>query len=110
MAYNYKILGQVEPADTNDANLYTVPAATTAIVSNIAVVNTTASDATYRIYVREAGAGASTANALAYDVTATAKTTTAISMGVTLSATDVITVSSSTGSTLTFHAFGTEVA
>ena len=53
MAFGYKILGQAAPADTNNADLYTVPSATEAIVSSIAVANVTATAATYRIYIRD---------------------------------------------------------
>lgn len=109
MAFGYKILGQAAPADTNNADLYTVPASTEAIVSTIAVANVTATDATYEIYVRAAGAAAADGNALVKGATATANTTTTISIGVTLEAADIITIKSGTGSALTFHAFGTEV-
>lgn len=109
MAFGYKILGQAAPADTNNANLYTVGSGKEAIVSSIAVANVTGTDATYRIYIRAAGAAAADGNALTKDVTATANTTTTIGIGITLAATDVITVRSGTGSAITFHAFGTEV-
>ena len=110
MAFGYKILGQAAPADTNNADLYTVPASTEAIISTIAVANVSAADATYNIYVRAAGALAGDDNALVKDATASANTTTAIGIGITLSASDVVTVASGTGSALAFHAFGTEVS
>jgi len=46
MASAYKILGQARPADTNVADLYTVPAGGQAVISTIIVANTTATDAT----------------------------------------------------------------
>ena len=110
MAFGYKILGQAAPADTLNADLYTVPASTETIVSSLAIANVTATDATYNIYVRDAGAAAADGNKLVGGATATANTTTTIGIGITLSATDVITVQSGTASALTFHAFGTEVA
>jgi hypothetical protein len=109
MAFGYKILGQAAPANTSNAYLYTVGAGKEAIVSSIAIANVTGSDATYRIYIRAAGAAAADANALTKDVTATANTTTTIGIGITIAATDVITVQSGTANALTFHAFGTEV-
>jgi hypothetical protein len=108
MAFGYKILGQAAPADTANADLYTVPASTESIVSSLAVTNVTATDATYRIYVRAAGAVAADSNALVKDATAGPNTTTTIGIGITLSATDVITVQSGTGNAVTFQAFGTE--
>lgn len=110
MAFGYKILGQSAPSDTNNANLYTVPSSTETIISSLAIANTTSSNATYRIFVRNDGAAAATSNALAYDVTAAANTTTTISIGITLNAGDIITVRSGTSNALTFHAFGTEVS
>ena len=67
MSFGYKILGQAAPADTNNADLYTVPSATEAIVSSIAIANVTATAATYRIYIRDGGATAADSNALVKD-------------------------------------------
>jgi hypothetical protein len=109
MAFGYKILGQAAPADTSNADLYAVPASTEVIVSSLAITNVTATDATYRIYVRAAGATAADSNALVKDATAGANTTTTIGIGISLAATDVLTVQSGTADAVTFHAFGTEV-
>ena len=110
MSFGYKILGQAAPADTNNADLYTVPAATEAIVSSIAIANVTATAATYRIYIRDGGAAAADSNALVKDASAAANSTTTIGIGITLSATDVITVQSGTADAITVHAFGTEAS
>ena len=109
MAFGYKILGQSAPADTSNADLYTVGAGKETIVSSIAVANVTGTDTTYNIYVRAAGATAADSNKLVGGATAGANTTTTIGIGITLAATDVITVQSGTGSAISFHAFGTEV-
>lgn len=110
MPTTYKILGQSAPADTNNANLYTVPAATQAVVSTILVTNTTGTAATCRIFARPAGAAAGTGNAIVYDGTVAANDFTAITVGVTLAATDIITVRSGTANALTFQAFGSEIS
>jgi hypothetical protein len=109
MAFGYKILGQAAPANTSNANLYTVPASTEVIISSLAITNVTATDATYRIYVRAAGATAADSNALVKGATAAKNTTTTIGIGISLAATDIITVQSGTANAITFHAFGTEV-
>lgn len=110
MAFGYKILGQSAPSDTNVANLYTVPANTEAIVSNIAVVNTTGSSAKYRIFVRaDSGTSSAASNALAYDVTVSANDTVFIAGTVTLLAGNILSVRTDTANSITFHAFGTEV-
>jgi hypothetical protein len=60
--------------------------------------------------VRVAGAAASAANILVPVVAVAANSTLALTLGVTVQATDVITVQSSTGSALTFQAFGSEIS
>jgi hypothetical protein len=109
MAFGYKVLGQVRPADTNNANAYTVPSGKEAIISNIAVANTTGTDAIYEVYVRIAGAAAAAGNALVFDANVAKNSTVMIQGGITVSAGDIITVQSGTGNALTFHIYGTEV-
>lgn len=110
MATTYKVLGQAAPADTNNADLYTVPASTQAVVSTLLVSNTTATDATCRIFVRVGGAAASTSNAVIYDGTVSPNDFVSITVGITLAAADIVTVQSGTANALTFQAFGSEVA
>lgn len=105
----YKILGQAAPADTNDANLYTVPAGTQTVVSTISVTNDTAASATFRIYIRQNGAAAGAVNTLYFDTPLGANSTLLITSGLTLSAGDIITVRSGTANAFTFQAFGSEV-
>jgi hypothetical protein len=109
MALTYKVLGQVNPAATTDTTLYTVPAATQAVLSTINVCNQANATATFRIAVRPAGASLVAAHYIAYDVTLNAYDSIALTIGITLSTTDVITVRSST-STVSFNAFGNEVS
>lgn len=109
MAFVYKTLGISAPADTNNANLYTVPAATSAVVSTVAISNVTTGAVAARVFIRTAGAAASVSNALVYDTSIPANSTTALSLGITLAATDIITVRSATGAALSFFAFGSEV-
>ena len=47
MATTYKVLGQSAPAGATATTLYTVPSATTAVVTNIVVTNTGASGYTF---------------------------------------------------------------
>ncbi len=105
----YKVLGQSSPANTSNADLYTVPAGRQAVVSSLTLTNDTATAATARVYVRVAGAAASLTNALAYDVSVGANQVIALTLGITLGATDVITVQSGTANALTFMAFGQEI-
>jgi len=110
LATTYKVLGQVAPADTSNADLYTVPGSISTVVSTLLVSNTTGIDATCRIFVRVSGAAAATSNAIIYDGTVAGNDFQAITVGITLAATDVISVQSGTGNSLTFQAFGSEIA
>lgn len=109
MATVYKVLGQSNPAATTATTLYTVPSATSAVVSTISVANLTGTAATFRIAIRPAGASLANQHYLAYDVTVAASDTTVMTLGVTLATTDVITVYASTAN-LTFIAFGSEIS
>ena len=109
MPTTYKVLGQSAPAATTQANLYTVPAATSTIVSTVTVANRAASAGTYRIYVRVAGASAANAQYLIYDASLSANSTDTMTLGITLAATDVLSVYASTAD-FSFNAFGTELS
>jgi hypothetical protein len=109
MPINYKILGQVAPANTSDANLYTVPATTQTIISTISVTNDTAASATFRIYARLNGAAAAAVNTLYFDTPLAANSTLLITAGLSLNAGDIITVRCGTADAITFQAFGSEV-
>ena len=108
MPKSYKILGQAAPAATTDTTLYTVPAATQAVVSSIVIANRAAYQATYRIALRPAGATIENKNYIAYDVVVDASDSTTLTLGITLAATDVITVYASTAN-LSFNALGSEI-
>ena len=109
MPQTHKVLGQAAPADTNNANVYTVPSATQAIVSTITVANITTAAATFRIAVRPAGATVANQHWIAYDVSLGGGDAVTLTLGVTLGATDVLTVRSSTANALAFSAFGVEI-
>jgi hypothetical protein len=109
MATTYKVLGQSNPAATTATTLYTVPAATEAVVSTIVIANLTATAATFRIAIRPNGATLANSQYIAYDITVGASDSTALTLGITLDATDIITVYASTAN-LTFTAFGSEIA
>ena len=109
MATTYKVLGQSNPSATTATTLYTVPAATSAIVSTITVCNQATTAATYRIAVRINGAALTAAQYIAYDVSLPANASDTLTLGVTLGAADVISVYSSSA-TMSFNAYGSEIA
>lgn len=105
----YKVLGQSNPAATTATTLYTVPAATSTVVSTVTVCNQAASAGSYRVTVRPAGATLAAQHHVAYDIAIAANDTTALTLGITLATTDVITVYAS-ASTMSFSAFGSEIS
>ena len=109
MATTYKVLGQSAPAATTAADLYTVPAATEAIVSTITVANRGSTAGTYRVYVRPAGASVANQHYLVYDASLPANATDTLTLGITLAATDVVSVYASTAD-FSFNAFGSEIS
>jgi len=108
MATTYKVLGQSNPSATTATTLYTVPAATSTVVSSLNVCNQAATNATFRIAVRPAGATLSASQYLSYDTTVAANDTISLNIGMSLATTDVITVYASS-STLSFILFGSEL-
>lgn len=109
MATTYKVLGQSAPTATTSTDVYTVPAATTAVLSTIVVANRSASAVTYRIAVRPDGATLANEHYIAYDVNVGASDSTTITLGITMDAGDVLSVYAGTGD-LSFNVFGSEIA
>lgn len=93
---------------TTNTTLYTVPAATSTVISTITICNQASSQTTYRIAIRPAGTTIGTQHYIAYDVPLQANDSTALTLGITLAATDVVTVYSTT-STVSFALFGSEI-
>lgn len=109
MPTTYKVLGQSNPAATTLTSLYTVPAATSAVVSSITIANLAASSATFRVAVRPAGASVANQHYIVYDITIASLDTLTLTLGVTLATTDVLSVYASTA-TMSFSAFGSEIS
>lgn len=108
MATNYKVLGQSNPSATTDTTLYTVPAATSAVVSTLAICNQSGAPATFRVAVRPAGAALAALHYLAYDSVLDQNDTVTLTLGITLATTDVVTIRASTA-TVSFSLFGSEI-
>lgn len=109
MANTYKVLGQSAPSATSETNIYTVPAATQAVVSTIFIANRGTSGGTFRIAVRPSGASIANQHYIAYNVPLEANSMLSITAGITMATTDVITVYAST-SNFSFNVYGSEIA
>lgn len=107
MATTYKVLGQVNVAAATDTTLYTVPAATSAVCSTLAICNLGVS-ATYRVAIRPAGAAIADQHYLVYEAAINQYDTTMLTLGITLATTDVVTVRASTAD-VTFQLYGSEI-
>lgn len=107
MAITYKVLGSTNPSSTTLTTVYTVPAATQAVVSSICVCNTNSASATYRLAVRVNAATLATNQYIAYDASVPANDTTLLTLGISLGAGDVVSCYASTTG-VAFNAFGAE--
>lgn len=109
MANVYKVLAQSNPSATTATTLYTVPSATSSVISTITVCNQAASAGSFRIAVRPAGATLAAQHYVAYDVAIAANDTTALTLGLTLATTDIVTIYASSA-TMSFNAYGSEIS
>lgn len=103
-----KVLGQSNPVAATLTAAYTVPAATSAMVSSITVANRSAVATSYRISIAIAGAADNNAQYIAYDVPISGNTTHTLTLGIGLATTDVVRVYA-TLATLSFNIFGIEI-
>lgn len=103
----YRVLGQSNPAATTLTTLYTVPSATSAVVSSITVCNLGPST-TYRIAVRPAGASIANSHYIVYDASLNAGDSVFLTLGLTLAATDVVSVFAGTAN-VAFQLHGSEI-
>lgn len=107
MANTLKVLGQVVPSATTLTTLYTVPAATSAVVSSLVISNNSAVATSFRVAIRPAGAAADPKHYIYYDIPIDGNDTFVATIGITLATTDVVSVYA-TLATLSFNLFGQE--
>jgi len=117
MASTYKVLGQVAPAVGTWSLLYTTPSTSTAIASTITVCNQSTTAGTYSIAVLD-NTGTNTTygptdvkSYIVFGSTIDPKTTVSYTLGLTLSPFDqIVVLSSTTGTVVSFNGFGLEVS
>ena len=109
MAQVLKQLGQLRPADTNAASLYSPGASTETIIKTIVVCNQTASAATYRLFHDDDGTTYDESTALAFDINLGANSTDFVEVNIMANdSTGNVAVRTGTNSAITFTAYGTE--
>lgn len=104
----YKSLGQVEPSATTLTTLYTVPGATAAIASTLAVCNKGVAT-TFRVALRVGGGAVADKDYIVYDAPIVANDTRFLTIGLTASATDVVSVYAGTAD-VSFNLSGSEIS
>jgi hypothetical protein len=106
----YKRLGATTITTSPSANLYTVPADTSAVISTICICNRGSSSATYKIAHVDGGIeNVSDEDYIVYDATINANDSGFLTIGATMEATHSILVESDSTS-VNFIAWGSEVS
>ena len=108
MADTYAILGQSNPSAATLTDAYTVPAATTAIVSSIVVANRSTTATSFRISLAVEGAADDDKQYIYYDLVIDNNDTFVATIGITLGPRDVVRVYA-TLATLSFTILGAEI-
>jgi len=108
VAQNYKVLGQIAPSATTATAIYTVPAATEAVVSSITVCERGGSAGTFRLAVRPNGATLANEHYIVYNTAIAANDSIILTIGLTLDATDVLEAYASSAD-MSFNAYGSEI-
>lgn len=108
MADVFKILAQAFPDAGVLTDAYTVPGATSTVVSTFKAANQAATPTTFRVTVAVAGAVAEPKQCIYPDIALPANETFSATEGWTMAATDVIRVHSANGA-VSFNIFGSEI-
>lgn len=110
MAQNFKQLGQLRPANTTAASLYSPAASTETIIKSIVIANTTAGAALYRVFHDDDGTTYDETTALFWDVSLAADTSIVLEFNLMMDdSTGNLAVRTDTNDALTFTAYGSEV-
>jgi hypothetical protein len=110
MAVAYKVLGQAFLTNTFGSNVYTVPAATSSVISTINLCNQASVPSTFSIAIRPAGAALANQHYIALNTPIPALDAIALTLGITLGNTDVVQVFSGYGNTISVSLFGAETS
>lgn len=110
MATQYKQLGQLKPADTAAASVYSPSTDATAKLLLLVICNTTGSAATYQVFHDADGSTYDATTALSYSVSLAANTSTYLDLkGIFMNnSSGNIGVQSGTGAAINFTLYGVE--
>ena len=109
MTHVIKQLGQLRPANSTAASLYSPGTSTEAVIQSLIVCNQTSSAATYRIFVDDDGTTYDETTALFYDISLAANSTDTIEIKIAMNnSSGNLAVRTGTNNAITFTAFGEE--
>ena len=108
MTYTYKVLGQSAPAATTHTAAYTVPGATSAIVSTIVICNRESAINMFRVEITDNVGAVANEEYIVYDAEIGANDTITLTLGISLEATKIVGVYAS-DTNLSFNVFGVEI-
>lgn len=108
MTVTYKILGQSSPSSGIVTTLYTVPSATSGVISSVVVCNRDATTSTFNIAVVKSGSTLADKDYIYCNLTLLGNDSFVANLGITLAAGDFISIASSSDN-LSFNLFGTEI-
>lgn len=105
-----KQLGQLRPANTTAASIYSAPASTTTSIQTIRIANVTASTANYSIFHDNSGTTYDESTALAFVIPIPGRSATQVDIfAATNNATGNFAVQTDTADAITFTVYGAEI-
>jgi hypothetical protein len=109
MSTVYKVLGQSNPTANTLTTVYTVPSATSTVVSTVAICNQSNVATSFSIAVQPAGGAIAAKSYINYNTPIPGNDTITLTIGMTLGNTDVL--SANVGSsTVSINVFGSEIS
>ena len=110
MATVLKQLGQLTPANTTAASLYSPAASTETLIKSIVICNTSSGAVTYRVFHDDDGTTYDTTTALYYDVSLAANTSIVLEFNLVMNdSTGNLAIRTSVADDLTFTCYGAEI-
>lgn len=111
MANTYKLLGQLRPANTTSASVYSPASGVTTIIKCIVACNTSGSSAKYRIFLDDDGTTYDENTAIFWDVYLGADQSEAIDLTLCMNnSAGNLAVRTDTADAITFTIFGLEIS
>jgi hypothetical protein len=109
MTIAYRVLGQANPTANTATTVYTVPAATSTIISTITVCNQNSAATAFSIAVQPAGGSVTPKSYINYNTPIPGNDTITLTIGMTLGNTDILSANVFS-SNVSINVFGSEIS